>query len=485
MLKVIGRIRPGTKVLKRSITDPKAKAIVDRGMQAGVGFPAIDAALNKAGFKHALIPKNEPFFSVWPGEFKNPETAHKILDMYGEMRDGDTVKRLYDFPVAFPHSDPSKMVITRMECYTAKGLKYHSEISASGEPLCITKDDVPKATNGRAVRIYGGRKDKVRGPCEPEKCPEYQRRECNTRSRINVMIPGATNTAEFVEIPTGSFYAVDDIESTLRYTAELCGGRIPVEVQLGWKNNPIFWMTKVREKVKHITDEGEPEMVPQILAHLNCKADLAHLLSLADAITEKHRMLSGAFLPQGVKQAPAALEYQSILHPEDIVPNNLRDMEQVRTEQAIHSGPEAEVADFQGETSHEEQLPQQTHDEQIQPETSQSPNSSEQQTVAAKSNQPAAESPVESKEADKAAVAEVRSLRKIVTNLCGKVGIDPMVFLEYGNARFGQNWGKNLDCLKSAEQELQQAIQADDLEGYIAEVNNVIHEARQSQTESA
>lgn len=478
MLKVIGRIRPGTKVLKRSITDPKAKQIVERGIAAGVGYPAIDAALVKAGFKYALVPKNEPFFSVWPGEFKNPETAHRILELYGEQRDGDTVKRLYDFPVVFPHSDPSKMVMTRMECYTAKGLKYHSEVTGSGEALCIAKDEVPKA-NGRAVRIYGGRKDKVRGPCIPENCPEYQKRECNTRSRIAVMIPGATMAAEFVEIPTGSFYAVDDIESTLRYTAELCGGRIPVEVQMGWKNHPIFWMTKVREKVKHITDEGEAEVVPQLLAHLNCKADLAHLLSLADAITEKHRALSAGFLPQSVAQTHAALEHQAVLRPEDIVPNNVVDIAPARA--ALH-----EMASQQEAAESEHRQEQQESPEKANPGTAaQQANSSDQTADEAKSTNPATVAADDKTEEEKTKALEVRALRKSVTELCSKTGLDPMVFLEYGNARFGQNWGKTHDCLKNAEQELKQALESGDIEGYIAEVNNVIIDERKRNTETA
>ncbi|WP_153940728.1 hypothetical protein [Acidithiobacillus thiooxidans] len=455
MLKVIGRIRPGTKVLKRSITDPKAKQIVERGILAGVGYPAIDSALTKAGFKHALVPKNEPFFSVWPGEFKNPETAKRILDLYGEQREGDLVKKLYEFPVVFPHSDPAQMVMTRMECYTAKGLKYHSEINGNGDVLCITKDDVPKV-NGRAIRIYGGRKDKVRGHCDPEHCPEYQKRECNVRSKIHVMIPGEKMTAELVEIPTGSFYAVDDIENTLRYTAALCGGKVPVEVQMGWKGQPIFWMTKVREKVKHMTDEGDTEMVPQIIAHLNCKAELAHLLAMADAVAEKHRKLSTAFLPQGAAQAPAALEHQPALRPEDFVSSNVVDMAQARAESVVPAEqpsaapiPEAAPSDHQPE-----------------------------QTASEPAPAPEAAQPTENTE-------DIAPLRQQASRLCKQVGLNPVDLLEYGNARFGTNWGKTLKHLNAMVHELKQALESDDVEGYIAEVNNVIFEERQRNTESA
>lgn len=475
MSNFVGRIRPGVKVLKKSITDPKAQEIVERGIRAGVGFPAIDSALNKAGFRHALIPKNEPFFSVWPGEWQNKETAHQILELYGEQREGDPVKRLYEFPVIFPHSDPNRMIFTRMESYTAKGLKYHSEVR-NGETLCIGKAEVPKRTDGsgKAIRIFGGRKEQIRGVCDPEHCPEYQDKACNRRSHILVAIPGATMAAEFVEIPTGSFYAVDDIEKTLQRTAEVCGGKIPLEVQMGWKDYPIFWMTKVRDKVSHVTDEGDQEMVPQILAHLNCKIELAHLLSLADTVANKYQRLSTSLLPDKVlaaqRQNAAMLEHQHIARPEEFMSNAPQHQEKVPVQETAMSSasvPAQHVTPIHGpsETTSTDQP------EQLTPAPQDNPGPVD---VAPTSEKPMNGTP-----------EEIDHLRKKTAALCKQVGINPVQYLEYGNARFGTNWGKNLGCLQAALQELQQALDSGDLEGYIAEVNNVIYEEKQRNTESA
>lgn len=440
---ITGRIRPGIKVLKKAFADnQKAQNIYKRGMLAGVGFKSIENALEKEGIKSALVPKNEPFFSVWEQEFKNPETARKILDTYGEQREGDPVKRLYRFPVIFLGSDPYRMIMSRYEAYSASGLKFWSVEQGNGERLCKTKGEVPKQRNGRVVRLSRGRPDVVRGNCVPEECPEFQRRECNERHHIVVAIPGATNAVEFVEIPTGSFYGSDQVKETLKAVATVCGGSIPLDVQMGYKGHPIFWMSKALEKVSRITDTGEVQRVPQILARLDADIEMAHLVTLAENAFNKAQFAARNMLPNSAAEKGLSIEHKPAAVVDDIIPTTTASPE-----------PEKVFTHEEDQQRHEEtfvHLEEPTKDECI------------------PSSQPQHEADVE----------EIKVLRKELFKLCNETGITSECIIAYGTVRYGDNWGRNPVNLKTVLREIHLAQEINDIDGAIAEMNNVINDAK-------
>lgn len=445
---ITGRIRPGIKVLKRAVTDRKATQIYDRGLAAGVGFKAIESALEKAGFKGALVPKNEPFFSVWPKEFKNPQAADRILDAYGEQREGDPVKRLYRFPVVFLHSDPHRMILTRYECYTASGLKYRSE-ERNGERLCIGKGEIPKR-NGRVVRLSAGIPEVVRGACVPEDCPEFQNNLCKRRSHVVVSIPGATNAVEFVEIPTGSFYSVEQLQGTLNDVASVCGGTIPMEVQLGYKGYPIFWMSKITESVSRVDwNTGEQSRTKQILARMDAQIEMAHLISLAETASARIQSIRQRLLPPIVQTSKEVLSlaHEPASRLEDYIPAT------VKTE-----GPE----------------PVPSAQEPTEPPLRAVPQPAEPESAAQATEIPEPEIDVAAEEPG----ITVRELRQRLSGLCNTISIKPETILQYGNLQFGDGWGRNAVSLKKLLAEIHHAQLMDDVDGLIAEMHNIIREAQ-------
>lgn len=449
---ITGRIRPGVKVLKRAIAqEAKASDIYNRGLAAGVGFKAIESALDKAGFKGALIPKNEPFFSVWPKEFKNPMAAERILDAYGEQREGDPVKRLYRFPVVFLHSDPSRMILTRNECYTASGLKFRSE-ERNGETVCIGKGEIPKR-NGRVVRLSKGVPEVVRGPCIPEDCPEFQNNLCKRRSHIVVSIPGATNAVEFVEIPTGSFYSVDQLQDTLDAVASVCGGSIPMEVQLGYKGYPIFWMSKVTENVSRVDwNSGEQSKTKQILARMDAEIGMAHLINLAETASAHVRAMSRNLLPASVTHQgeTLSLSHEPALRVDDFVPvtAGVADHEPVARSPQRHEVP-LQAAQT---TDHTESAVTEKAETQTTESTA----------------EPLAEDPG----------ASVAELRQKLSHLCTTIDLKPLTILQYGNIQFGDGWGKRAVYLEKLLAEINAALLRDDVDGLIAEIHNIIKESQ-------
>ncbi|AEK58750.1 conserved hypothetical protein [Acidithiobacillus caldus SM-1] len=445
---ITGRIRPGLKVLKRALAqNAKASNIYNRGLAAGVGFKAIESALEKAGFKGSLVPKNEPFFSVWPKEFKNPQAAERILEVYGEQREGDPVKRLYRFPVVFLHSDPRRMILTRYECYTASGLKYRSE-ERNGERLCIGKGEIPKR-NGRVVRLSTGVPEVVRGTCVPEECPEFQGNLCKRRSHVIVSIPGATNAVEFVEIPTGSFYSVEQLQGTLNDVASVCGGTIPMEVQLGYKGYPIFWMSKVTESVSRVDWEtGERSRTKQILARMDAEIEMAHLISLAETAAARIQSMRQRLLPPIVQTSKEVLSlaHEPASRLEDYIPAT------VKTE-----GPEP--------------VPSQ--------EPTEPPLRADPQPAEPKSAAQATEIPEPGIDvAAEAPGTTVPELRKQLSGLCNTIGLQPETILRYGNLRFGEGWGRKADSLKKLLEAIHLAMLQDDVDGLIAEIHDTIQEAQ-------
>jgi hypothetical protein len=228
-----GKIRAGIKVLTQAAErNPTAKKLYAEGVASGKSFEDIEGDIAKAvaELRHALMPKNVPYFTVRRSDFAMPELAGLILEKYGEDR-GDGAKRLYRFPVVFPTDVWQAIMPHALMCYGASQLKYWSEYSPDGrERFCMMFEKVPVDGNGkRALRIFGGRKHVRRpennGLCDPEKCPEYQSRQCNLTGRFIFLIPGIPSISA-IELATNSFYSMKAARQTLETIAFMRGGRI-------------------------------------------------------------------------------------------------------------------------------------------------------------------------------------------------------------------------------------------------------------------
>lgn len=278
-----GRIRAGVKVLTAAAAqEPKAKAVYDAGVAAGKSFDEIEAEIVRAvpELRHPLVPKNVPYFTVRRGDFAMAEVADRILALFGEDR-GDGCVRLYRFPIVFPADRWEAIMPHALMCYGASELKYWSAYSADGrERYCMAFAPVPVDNGGkRTIRIFGGRKHVTRdangGRCEPERCPEYQARQCNLTGRFIFLIPGVPSIHP-IELATNSFYAMNAARQTLETVGFLRGGRIGGFLE----GRTSFWITKRLHEVSMIGEDGTPRRVPQWLIELEAPIDLTRLLAV-------------------------------------------------------------------------------------------------------------------------------------------------------------------------------------------------------------
>jgi hypothetical protein len=303
-----GRIRAGIKVLTPAAArEARAQAIYDDGVEAGKSFDDIEAEIVRAApdLRRPLVPKNVPYFTVRRVDFAMPELADLILEKFGEDR-GDGVTRLYRFPVVFPADAWQAIMPHALMCYGASQLKYWSEYSPDGrERYCMTFDPVPVDGNGkRAIRIFGGRKHVLRaendGRCDPERCAEYQAKQCNLSGRFIFLVPGIPSI-HAVELATNSFYSMNAARQTLETIGFLRGGRIGGFLD----GNASFWLTKRQHEVAMIGEDGQPRRVAQWLIELEAPVDLTRLLRVDG---DENRLSEGERAVAVLNGSPAARE---------------------------------------------------------------------------------------------------------------------------------------------------------------------------------
>ena len=315
-----GKIRAGIKILtKRAAENPRAKEIYERGLAAGQSFEQIERLITEAvpELKSPLVPKNVPWFTVRGEDFPNPRIAQDILDAYGEDR-GDGVVRLYRFPVVFPSDTWQTIMPNELVAWGASGKRFWSEYSADGRTRhCKCYAPIPKDDSGkRAIRIFGGRKTVPRedngGVCDPERCREYQCRDCNLSGAFIFFIPGIKSLNAF-ELHTNSFYAMNAAIQRFETIAFMRGGRI--SGFLDDKRTP-FHFTKQLIEVPHIDEEGRPVRVRQWIISLEAPIDVTALLrdreDVDDAVAEAQsavRTVEGSLVAGKVTdaQVPASV----------------------------------------------------------------------------------------------------------------------------------------------------------------------------------
>jgi len=281
-ISVDGRIRAGIMVLtKKAEASAEARALYDAGLAAGKSFDRIGREISEkvAELARPLTPKNVPYFTVRGEDFPNPTLAEQIMAMFGEDR-GDGVRRLYRFPVVFPADVWQHVMPHEMVAWRANERAYWSEYSADGQTrYCKTYEAVPLDREGRrAIRIFGGRKTVLRqengGVCDPEACPDYQKKACNLSGRFIFFIPGIRSISAF-DLPTNSFYAMQSAIEKFQTIGFMRGGRIAGF--LDGSRTPFF-VTKRLVDVSRINDEGQAVRTPQWLIELEAPIDPTALL---------------------------------------------------------------------------------------------------------------------------------------------------------------------------------------------------------------
>lgn len=421
-----GKIRAGIKVLtKKAAENPKAKEIYEQGVASGQSFEQIEKALTEAlpNLKTPLVPKNVPWFTVRAQDFPNPEIARQILDAHGEDR-GDGVKRLYSFPVVFP-SDMWQVVMPHeLASWGLSEKRFWSQYSPDGRARhCMCYAPVPRNDSGkRAIRVFGGRKTILRnengGMCDPERCREYQQRQCNLSGRFIFFIPGIRSISAF-ELATNSFYAMNAAIQKFETIAFLRGGRL--SGFLDAKRTPFYFTKKLRN-VPHIDEDGRAVRVPQWIIDLEAPVDVTALLRDND---DKETAIVNAQLASQILECPISVGDG----PADSAAS---DTIAVHTPQDLSSEAQAQPQSFATQVSPQESA----HD--AQPRTG-SKNARDPQTVGRTS----------------AAQPSSGPSLELVIGAAQSYGINAARYEEYADRRWGSGWKLNANGRRSALGELE------------------------------
>ena len=466
-INTVGKIRPGIKILKRAVANnPKAIAIYNEELRKGNGFTGAEKELEKAGFKNALVPHNEAFFSVWRHEFPDPTLADRILEAYGEQRGDDPVKRLYRFPIMFYHLSANEIIDGSLQCFKSGGIKFWSEYKADGTRVCMMKQKPPVSQQTqRVVRTFGGRKNILRpengGICDPENCPEYQNMECSERFQILGYIPGVCKASDLLGIPTGSYYSTDHMRQVIQQVASVCGGEIPLRIQRGTQGNPLFWISKHWEEVVRIDDRGEPKKQGQWLIHLDADIELALLMDIHDAFnrassaTQAYKVLAGNVVD--INATPAAITHAPAETPENFLRQGIREKEMVAASD--------EAWDDRALGADEKYVAVVKWDQISVPTEPSVENASE---PACAPSAPATERQM------------ISALRKTAVGLCNQIGVDATLFAAYATNKFGEGWGARAVSLKLAVAELEDVINRDYAEQYADDLKSIVEDLRQN-----
>nr|WP_130393923.1 hypothetical protein [Cupriavidus agavae] len=278
---IIGKIRPGIKVLTKAARDkPQAVKIHDAGLARGDSFERIETEITRAtGIKTPLVPKNVPWFTCRASDFANPALAEDIVQRYGEDRNDGQGHRLWRFPVVFAFDDWLSNMPNQLVAWTKSGRQYFSEYGRDGRRYCkLYAPPVRDERANRAKRTWGGRTVILRqdndiqdGLCDPQECPQYQGGHCNLSASFFFAIPHVSGLG-LIEMPTTSIYVLQKAHAAMQ-TVAMARGRL-----VGAK----FWMSKQELEISRIDDTGKPVRQMQWLITLDAEIDIAALLDGSD-----------------------------------------------------------------------------------------------------------------------------------------------------------------------------------------------------------
>ncbi|MCG5077233.1 hypothetical protein [Paraburkholderia tagetis] len=295
---VIGRIRPGIKVLTSAARqNEQAVRLYEQLAGAGESFEKIgDEIERRCKIRNALAPRNVSYFTCRRSDFTNPDVADEILRLYGEDR-GDGLK-LYRFPLVFAFNDWMANIPNEMATWGTTGRKFFSEYGVDGTRFCkqyATPERDARAQ--RAQRNFGPRTTILRednaipdGVCNPQGCPQYQQRQCNLSARFIFAVPEIKGLG-LMELPTNSIYVLQKAYSAMQ-TVALARGKL---------TGTRFWISKREFEITRINEQGEPVRQMQMLTVLDADIDISALLDGAEdhppalaAASEAAALLEGA-----------------------------------------------------------------------------------------------------------------------------------------------------------------------------------------------
>lgn len=432
-----GTIRPGIKVLTRAAEqNATARDIYDAGLAAGDSFDTIEKRIKEAlpRLDNPMAPRNVPYFTVRRGDFIMPELAAQIMELYAEDR-GDGVKRLYRFPIVFAADSLLDVMPHKLAVYTSSTIKFWSDMSADGERRCMTFAPVPKAPDGKAIRVFGGRKQVPRpdtdGRCDPEQCHEYQKRQCNVTGKLIFYVPGIASVTP-LELPTHSIYGLDAIRDTLARVAEMRGGRISGFLM----DREAFWLTKSLKEVPHIDEDGRAVRVKQWIFSLEVMVDLTRLLCAPEATIEAAGAAAADVLQGTAERVPDSDGWI-----EGFPGSTTGSQDFTEARPAAATG----MADPPGMWGHDRAT--------VGAAPAIAPDDGD--GIEPNKARRSVERPPSSRQQERGAAPSDQVALGEIDEAAQQIGIDPTAFRQYADKRWGQGWAKNPNGRRKAIDELE------------------------------
>ena len=273
-LPVAGKIRPGVKILTPTAAkNAKLVRIYEKGLaDGGIPFDEIERGLHEIDGcpKHPLMPRNSPSFRVLQADFQAPGATQTIIDLYGEIRDGDTERKLYSFPIIFPSDDNDIIFREQFEAWRSRERERWSAPGPDGDLHCMRLGEVDAKAKRRQ---WGGRPHEDLGICDPNGCALFGAGKCKHTASLNFWSPGVIGVG-LIELAFTSIYASMEIVDLIDLVRAGLG-----QVKGTHNGIPIFRISKTHKKVSRIDWEtGEVGMAAQWIIRLSADLDMAAVL---------------------------------------------------------------------------------------------------------------------------------------------------------------------------------------------------------------
>lgn len=307
-LPIAGIIRAGIQVMvPQAAKVPELVQLYERGVAAGVSFKDILREMQhhpkcpKRGDRPIwpLRPTNVPYFTVRQTDFPGiPGAADKLLALYGEIREGDTEKRLYSFPVVFPTDIMDVVFKEEFAEYNASQARVHwSQMSTDGVLKCVQYSPL-EAQGKNARKVFDTRRQtEIRCDCDPDGCDFFGAGKCAHYGTLYFWIPGVRSDG-VIRLTFKSVYTKLAVFNTLTRIHDQVLGRISGL----YRGEPIFRISKQRQSVaRNDREAGKTERSDQWITHLSSPG-----VNLIEALSGKCEQQEAIEGPRKALEAPPA-----------------------------------------------------------------------------------------------------------------------------------------------------------------------------------
>ena len=262
------RVRGGMKIPTNATKSiPGALAIYEAAKRGVFSFKdAEKQILDKFELKNPFFPTNTRYFNLHPSEVEGGQPViDAIIDLYGEIKEGDPEKRLYSFPVMFPDLPGGVDGFFPSAYKVDVGVKkYFSREGEDGQRRCLYLKEVDNSNQAKRKKYVSRTQADavIRGDCDPGSCMEYGAGTCKFRGELYFYIPGIQGSG-YCMLQTGSMYSAEDIYVRLQELMRLCGGVLPKADNEG---RPVFHLTKVKKEVTYFDGNTPKKSTPWMLS---------------------------------------------------------------------------------------------------------------------------------------------------------------------------------------------------------------------------